>query len=81
LLAGCADGGNPYAPLLPAADGDFFAGVGGTLIAAARHHRRAFLMELEPRYVDLICQRYRDHFGVDAVLDGDGGTFTEIAQD
>ena len=60
---------------------DAFAGVGGTLIAAAKHHRRAFLCELEPRYVDLICQRYRDHFGVDAVLDGDGRSFTEIAQE
>jgi len=36
---------------------DLFGGVGGTLIAAAKHHRRAFLCELEPRYVDLICQR------------------------
>jgi DNA modification methylase len=59
---------------------DAFAGAGGTLIAAAKHHRRAFLCELEPRYVDIICQRYRDHFGVDAVLDGDGRSFTEIAQ-
>lgn len=59
---------------------DAFAGVGGTLIAAAKNHRRAFLMELEVRYVDTICQRYRDHFGVDAVLDGDGRSFTEIAQ-
>jgi DNA modification methylase len=59
---------------------DAFAGVGGTLIAAAKHHRRAFLMELEPRYVDVICQRYRDHFGFEAVLDGDGRGFDEIAQ-
>lgn len=59
---------------------DAFAGVGGTLIAAAKNHRRAFLMELEMRYVDIICQRYRDHFGVDAVLDGDGRSFTEIAE-
>jgi DNA modification methylase len=60
---------------------DAFAGVGGTLIAAAKHHRRAFLMELEPRYVDVICQRYRDHFGSEAVLDNDGRTFEEIAEE
>jgi DNA modification methylase len=59
---------------------DAFAGVGGTLIAAAKYHRRAFLIELEPRYVDVICQRYRDHFGSEAVLEGDGHSFSEIAQ-
>jgi|HubBroStandDraft_1064217.scaffolds.fasta_scaffold01566_8 DNA modification methylase len=60
---------------------DGFAGVGGTLIAAAKHNRRAFLCELEPRYVDLICKRYIDHFGGQVVLDGDGRTFAEIAQE
>lgn len=60
---------------------DLFGGVGGTLIAAAKHHRRGFLCELEPRFGDLICQRYRDHFGVDAVLDGDGRSFAEIAHE
>jgi len=60
---------------------DLFGGVGGTLIAAAKHHRRAFLCELEPRCVDLICKRYMDHFGGQVVLDGDGRTFEEIAQE
>ena len=60
---------------------DAFAGVGGTLIAAAKHHRRAFLCELETRYVDLICKRYMDHFGGQVVLDGDGRTFEEIAEE
>lgn len=60
---------------------DAFAGVGGTLIAAAKHHRRAFLMELEARYVDVVCQRYRDHFGSEATLDGDGRTFDKITRE
>jgi hypothetical protein len=55
--------------------------VGGTRIAEAKHHWRAFLIELEARYVDLICQQYRGPFGVGAVLDGDGRTFDEIAQE
>jgi len=60
---------------------DLFGGAGATLIAAAMHRRRGFLMELEPRYVDVICQRYRDHFGVEAVLEGDGRGFDEVARE
>ena len=60
---------------------DLFGGAGATLIAAAMHRRRGFLMELEPRYVDVICQRYRDHFGCEAVLEGDGRGFDEVARE
>jgi hypothetical protein len=36
-------------------------------------------MELDPKYVDVICQRWQTLAGKKATLDGDGRTFEEIA--
>src|SRR5271169_7044100 len=57
---------------------DLFAGSGSTLIACERRGRKARLMEIDPRYADVICQRYQDYTGKAAVLEGDGRTFEEI---
>jgi len=59
---------------------DLFGGSGSTLIACERRGRAARLMELDPRYADVICRRYREYVGKPAALDGDGRTFDEIAQ-
>ena len=58
---------------------DFFGGSGSTLIACERRNRKARLMELDPRYADVICRRYRVYVGKPAILDGDGRSFDEIA--
>lgn len=42
---------------------DAFGGSGSTLIAADRLGMSARLMELSPRFVDVICQRYWDYTG------------------
>jgi len=42
---------------------DLFGGSGSTLIAAERTGRRAFLMELDPLYCDVIVQRYEQFTG------------------
>ena len=42
---------------------DPFGGSGTTMIAAERTARRARLIELDPRYVDVIVQRWEDTTG------------------
>lgn len=60
---------------------DPFAGPGTTLIACERLQRRARLVEIDPRYVDVICQRWEQFRGQPALLDGNGMTLTELAQE
>ena len=42
---------------------DLFGGSGSTLMAAERLSRRAFLMEIDPAYCDVIVRRWQDHTG------------------
>lgn len=42
---------------------DLFGGSGSTLIAAQQTDRRAFLMELDPLYCDVIVQRFEKFTG------------------
>ena len=59
---------------------DPFAGSGTTLIACQRRKRRARLMELDPGYADVICQRWQQYTGQSAVLQADGSSFNQIAR-
>jgi DNA modification methylase len=58
---------------------DLFGGSGSTLIAAEELSRRAFLMELDPAYTDVIVLRWQEATGQKAILDGDGRAFEEVA--
>ncbi|MBX3433282.1 MAG: ParB N-terminal domain-containing protein [Pirellulales bacterium] len=51
---------------------DLFGGSGSTLIAAEQTGRKAFLMELDPLYCDVICDRFQRFTGVPAVLQRTG---------
>jgi len=42
---------------------DLFAGSGSTLIAAEQTGRRAFLLELDPLYCDVIVSRFEQFTG------------------
>lgn len=47
---------------------DSFGGSGTTIIAAEKHGRHAYLMELDPKYCDVIVKRWEDFTGKKAVL-------------
>lgn len=51
---------------------DPFGGSGSTLIAAHLTGRKARLIELDPRYVDVICRRYQEASGEKPVLESTG---------
>jgi DNA modification methylase len=53
---------------------DLFGGSGSTLIAAHETNRVAYLMELDPHYVDVICARYQKHTGNQPILEATGET-------
>jgi DNA modification methylase len=58
---------------------DPFGGSGSTLIACAKTARQARLLELDPKYCDVIGRRWQEWTGERAVLEGDGRSFEEIA--
>jgi DNA modification methylase len=60
---------------------DPFLGSGTTLAAAELAERVCHGLELDPKYVDVIVQRWQVLSGQKATLDGDGRTFDEIAQE
>jgi len=60
---------------------DPFLGSGTTLAAAELNERVCCGIELDPKYIDVIVQRYQTLVGKKATLDGDGRTFDEIAHE
>jgi DNA modification methylase len=57
---------------------DLFGGSGTTMIAAERAGRRARLVELDPRYVDVIVRRWQETTGGSAVHAATGQSFAEV---
>lgn len=57
---------------------DPFSGSGTTLIAAQKTGRRARVMDLDPRYVDVAVRRYEQVFGRAPRLRGTGQTIHEL---
>jgi len=60
---------------------DPFGGGGSTLIAAERNERYAKLMELDPKYCDVIVRRWEQYTGKKAALEGSGKSFDEVCAD
>ena len=58
-----------------------FLGSGTTLAAAELTERVCYGIELDPKYVDVVIQRWQQLTGKKATLDGDARTFDEIAQE
>lgn len=57
---------------------DSFGGSGTTLIASEETGRVARLMELDPRYVDVIVKRWQEMTGKEATLEETGATFNSL---
>lgn len=55
-----------------------FGGSGTTAIACEKLGRTARLMELDPRYCDVIVRRWQQFTGQAATLEGDGRTFDQV---
>ena len=58
---------------------DPFGGSGSTLIACERTGRHARLIELEPKYCDVIVRRFQEYAGRVATLEADGRPFADVA--
>lgn len=58
---------------------DLFGGSGSTLIACEKTARIARLMELDPKYCDVIVRRWQDFTGQQATLEATGQTFDEVS--
>ena len=60
---------------------DLFGGSGSTLIACEKNNRQARLMELDPKYCDVIIKRWQDFTGKQATLESNGKTYNELLND
>lgn len=59
---------------------DLFGGSGSTIIACEKIHRKCFMMELDPKYVDVIIKRWQNYTGSLAVLESSNETFDELLE-
>jgi len=72
-------------PMLAGSDGgdcvlDLFGGSGTTAISAEINGRKSLLMELAPKYCDVIVKRWQDFTGQQAIHEASGKTFTELTE-
>jgi DNA modification methylase len=57
---------------------DSFVGSGSSILAAEQLGRRAYCMEIDPRYVDVAIRRWQRVTRRDAILESSGKTFDEL---
>lgn len=60
---------------------DLFGGGGSTMIACEKTGRYSRLMELDPKYVDVIIRRWQEFTGKKATHADTGATFAEVEAD
>lgn len=60
---------------------DSFAGSGTTAIACEKNGRQARLMELDPKYCDVIIKRWQEYTGKEAILEGSDLSFDKVSSD
>ncbi len=57
---------------------DPFLGSGTTIIAAEQLGRTCYGIEIEPRYVDVVLQRYMNFTNVSPMRESDGARFADL---
>lgn len=57
---------------------DYFGGSGSTLIASEQTGRDCRMMELDPKYCDVIIKRWQDYTGEKATLEATGQTYEKL---
>ena len=60
---------------------DLFGGSGSTMIGAEQTGRNCYMMELDPKYCDVIIQRWQDYTGKQAALESTGQKYDELTLD
>ena len=60
---------------------DCFGGSGTTMIAAEKSGRVARLMELDPKYCDVVVRRWQEHSGKKATRESDGVAFDALVSE
>ena len=57
---------------------DLFGGSGTTLICCEKSDKKAFIMELDPMFCDVIIQRWQQYTGKEAIHEQSGKTYNSI---
>lgn len=57
---------------------DTFGGSGSTLIACEQLKRKCYMMEIDPKYCDVIIRRWQNLTNQKAILESSGQTFEEL---
>ena len=60
---------------------DPFAGSGSTLIAAYGANRKAYVIEFDPYYADVICKRFQKHTGIMPINASDNKTYDFLMEE
>ena len=60
---------------------DLFGGSGTTLIACQKTNRINMSMELDPKYCDVIVNRWQDYTGLSATLESTGEIFSKVSNE
>lgn len=58
---------------------DLYGGSGSTLIACEQLNRTCYMMELDPKYVDVIIKRWQNLTGGQAINETTKQTFNKVA--
>ena len=59
---------------------DVFGGSGSTLIACEETERKCYMMELDPKYCDVIIKRWQKQTNRKAILESNGRSFDELSE-